>query len=53
LLADGAGIAVGDSATPIGYMRYSYNANDPRWVFEPKIFADEVEFTVIDCGTYA
>jgi len=53
LLADGAGIALGDSATPIGYMRYSYNANDPRWVFQPKIFADEIEFTVIDCGTYA
>jgi len=53
LLADGAGIALGDSATPIGYIRYSYNANDPRWVFQPKIFADEIEFTVIDCGTYA
>lgn len=53
LLADGAGISLGDSATPIGYIRYSYNAGDPRWTFDPKIFADEIEFTVIDCGTYA
>ena len=44
LLADGAGIAIGDSASPIGYIRYSNNADDPRWEFSPKIFADELEF---------
>jgi hypothetical protein len=53
ILADGAGIAVGDSATPLAFMRYADNAGDPQWTFEPKIFAEELEFNVIDCGTYA
>ena len=53
ILADGAGISVGDSATPLAFMRYADNAGDPRWTFEPKIFAEELEFNVIDCGTYA
>ena len=53
IIADGAGIAIGDSSSPIGYIRYKNNSGDPRWEFDPKLFADELEFNVIDCGTYA
>lgn len=51
--ANNAGIAVGDSASPIAYMNYNYNSGDARWEFKPKLFAEELEFQVIDCGTYA
>ena len=53
IIADGAGIAIGDSSSPIGYIRYKNNSGDPRWEFDPKLFADELEFNVIDCGTFA
>jgi len=54
LLANGAGIAVGDSATPFGTFRYIDNGiDDPRWEAAPKIYAEFVEFDVIDCGKYA
>ena len=53
IIADGAGIAIGDSSSPIGYIRYKNNSGDPRWEVDPKLFADELEFNVIDCGTYA
>lgn len=53
IIANNAGIAVGDSASPIAYMNYNYNNGDPRWEFEPKIYAQNIEFESIDCGTYA
>lgn len=53
ITANNAGIAVGDSASPIAYMNYNYNNGDPRWEFEPKIYAQNIEFESIDCGTYA
>lgn len=55
----GAGIALANSDSPIGYITYNYNSGDARWEFFPKIFAESVEvtndleFDVIDCGTYA
>ena len=54
VLANGAGIAIGDSASPYAYARYANNGVDSaRWEFSPKIFAQSIEFEVIDCGTYA
>ena len=54
VLANGAGIAIGDSASPYAYARYANNGVDSaRWEFSPKIFAEELEFLLIDCGTYA
>lgn len=55
----GAGIALANSDSPIGYITYNYNSGDARWEFFPKIFAESIEvtndleFDVIDCGTYA
>jgi hypothetical protein len=54
VLANGAGIAIGDSASPYAYARYANNGVDSaRWEFSPKIYAQSIEFEVIDCGTYA
>ena len=54
VLANGAGIAIGDSASPYAYARYANNGVDSaRWEFSPKIYAQSLEFKVIDCGTYA
>jgi cytoskeletal protein CcmA (bactofilin family) len=54
VLANGAGIAIGDSASPYAYARYANNGVDSaRWEFSPKIYAQSLEFEVIDCGTYA
>lgn len=54
VIANGAGIAVGDSANPIAFARYENNGVDSaQWRFEPRIFAESIEFEVIDCGTYA
>jgi len=63
-LADGAGIALGDSAFPIAFMRYKNDPTNPVsrdsacWDFypgicTPKINVPILEFEVIDCGTYA
>ena len=52
--SDGAGIAVGDSASPFAFARYANNGVDSaQWEFSPKIFAESIEFEVIDCGIYA
>lgn len=52
--ANGAGIAIGDSANPYAFARYANNGVDSaRWEFSPKIFAESIEFEVIDCGIYA
>jgi len=58
-LADGSGFAIGDSNTPIATITYVNNGVDSAaWVFDPAIRAtkgrfDELQFDVIDCGTYA
>lgn len=52
-MADGAGIAVGDSDNELAFMTYRYNGGDAFWEFKPRISAPEFEFTIIDCGTYA
>lgn len=53
VLASGAGIAVGDSAEPYGTITYKYDGVNPeRWEFDPKIYAPQIEFDVIDCGDY-
>jgi hypothetical protein len=57
--ADQSGIAVGDSNTPIATITYVNNGVDaPSWTFDPGINApfinvEDLEFSVIDCGTYA
>jgi len=54
VLADGSGIAVGDSDSPYAFMKYENNGVDSaQWRFSPKIFSETLEFEVIDCGTYA
>jgi len=58
-LADGAGIALGDSARPIAWIRYSNDGtNTPSWKFSdgidvPFLQVPELVFDVIDCGKYA
>lgn len=58
-LADGSGIAIGDSNTPIATITYVNNGVDSAaWVFDPAIRAtkgrfDQLQFDVIDCGKYA
>lgn len=58
-LANGAGIAIGDSAYPIATLRYLNDGVDSAvWSFNPGIQAKSIdvtnlEFAVIDCGTYA
>lgn len=63
-LANDAGIALGDSAFPIAYMRYKNDPLNPvsrdsaYWEFYPGIRVPKIEvpvfeFEVIDCGTYA
>jgi len=51
--ANNSGIGVGDSTNEIAYINYKYNSGDARWEFRPKIYAQNVEFEVIDCGVYA
>jgi len=52
-IANGAGIAVGDSVSPYATITYVDNGTDSaRWEFEPKIYAPEIEFDTIDCGDY-
>jgi len=62
--AHNAGIALGDSAFPIAFMRYKNDPISPvsrdsaYWEFYPGIKASRLEvpvleFEVIDCGTYA
>lgn len=56
--ADQSGIALGDSNTPIASITYVNNGVDvPSWTFDPGINApfitvEDLEFSVIDCGTY-
>lgn len=57
-MADGAGIAVGDSDNELAFMTYRYNGGDAFWEFKPGIVApdltvNELVFETIDCGTYA
>lgn len=58
-LASGAGIALGDSANPIGWIRYINNGVDSAsWTFSdgidvPFLKVPVIDFEVIDCGKYA
>ena len=57
-VASGAGIAVGDSATPIATITYTVEGDSSFWQFDPGIRApiakfDKLDIDVIDCGIYA
>ena len=56
--ANGAGIAVGDSATPIATITYTVEGDSSFWQFNPGIRApiakfDILDVAIIDCGIYA